>query len=201
MQEHEKPWNPLNVIDVAKQFASAPFPWWIAGGYAIELAVGEPVRLHSDIDVLVLRQDHLQTREFLSDWDCWVADPPGVLRFWPVGHSLDSVVHDVWCRKTPNDEWRLQIMLDESADGSWMSRRDVRVNSPIKDITRKTEIGVQYLAPHIQLFYKAKNIREKDQIDFDAVIDSQVALDGPWLREAIEQVYGSQHPWLERIPD
>lgn len=201
MQVHEKPWNPLTVDEVANQFARVPFPWWIAGGYAIELAVGEPVRPHSDIDVLVLRKDHLQTREWLCDWDCWVADPPGTLRFWPLGHSLGSAVHDVWCRKTPNDNWRLQVMLDESVDGSWVSRRDLRISSSIDSITCETKSGVRYLAPHIQLFYKAKNIREKDQIDFEAVIDSQVALDGVWLRDAIEQVYGSRHAWLARIPD
>ena len=121
MQEHEKPWSPLTVSDVADLFSTASFPWWIAGGYAIELAVGEPIRRHSDIDVSVLREDHLQARDLLSNWDCWVADPPGALRYWPLGSALDSNVHDFWCRESSNDDWRLQVMLDEAANGNWIS--------------------------------------------------------------------------------
>ena len=186
--------------EVAAHFAAAPFPWWIAGGYAIELALEKPVRLHSDLDVLVLREDHIQARELLSDWDCWVADPPGVLRPWLLGGSLDIAIHDVWCRKTSNDNWRFQIMLDESVDGLWLSRRDRRVAASINEITWKTKTGICFLAPHIQLFYKAKNIREKDQVDFDAVIDAGIPINSAWLRHAISQTYGHQHPWLKCIP-
>ena len=75
------------------------------------------------------------------------------------------------------------------------------VSYPVKEFVWETESGVRFLAQHIQLFYKAKNVRDKDQIDFDAVIDSEVALDGAWLRGAIKQVYGARHAWLDRIPD
>lgn len=201
MQEFEKPWNPLTVDEVANLFGAASFSWWIAGGYAIELAVGESIRSHSDMDVLVLRQDHIRLRDLFGDWNCWVVDPPGVLKRWPRGHVLDHSVHDVWCRTDHADDWRLQLMLDESANGSWISRRNLRVTASIEDITWRTDAGVRFLAAHIQLFYKAKNIREKDQIDFDAVIDSQLAIDGPWLRQAIELTYGAKHSWLERIPE
>ncbi|MFE3071090.1 nucleotidyltransferase domain-containing protein [Streptomyces sp. NPDC059247] len=34
-------------------FAEADFPRWIAGGYAIELAVGRELRAHGDLDILV----------------------------------------------------------------------------------------------------------------------------------------------------
>lgn len=74
MKEHEKPWEPLSVDEVSYQFSGASFPWWIAGGLAIELAVDKTLRIHSDIDVLVLRRDQVQVRELLRYWDCWVAE-------------------------------------------------------------------------------------------------------------------------------
>jgi hypothetical protein len=52
------PWEPAQPLEAAAIFAAMPCPWWIAGGFAIELAIGRPVRDHADIDVLVLRQDH-----------------------------------------------------------------------------------------------------------------------------------------------
>jgi hypothetical protein len=50
-------------------------PWWIAGGCAIELAVGQPVRDHADVDVLVLRRDRLAVQRALPGWDWQAADP------------------------------------------------------------------------------------------------------------------------------
>ena len=93
---------------LSRLFSAVPFRLWIAGGIALELAVGSAIRVHSDIDVLLFRHDHIAAREQLDAWDCWVADPPGTLRHWPVGEQLGGSVHDVWCRGTSEDEWRLQ---------------------------------------------------------------------------------------------
>ena len=199
MLEHEKPWNPLTIDEVASLFSNATFPWWIAGGIALELAIGGTIRKHADIDVLILRRDHDAARALLNDWNCWAADPPGRLRPWRVGTELGSGVHDVWCRRTPSDDWRLQLMLDESDEEDWVSRRSQQIRLPIKEITRITATGVPYLAPHVQLFYKAKNLREKDEVDFAAVIDSGITIDTVWLHDAIVRVYGGHHPWLARL--
>ena len=142
MQEHLRPWNPLTVNQTSKLLASAPFPWWIAGGNAIELAVGKEIRSHGDIDVLVLRRDHVALRAMLSQWNVWAADPPGTLRPWPVDERLSPSIHDVWCRQSPGDNWRLQIMIDESAANDWQSRRDSRVRASIESITRRTDEGI-----------------------------------------------------------
>jgi len=50
---------------VAAVFSRADVPWWIAGGYAIELAVGHAFREHEDIGVLLLRRDQLAVQEVL----------------------------------------------------------------------------------------------------------------------------------------
>jgi aminoglycoside-2''-adenylyltransferase len=74
------PWQPARPLEAAAIFSAMTCPWWIAGGYAIELAVGGPVREHDDIDVLVLRRDQLHVQQALSGWEWWAADPPGTLR-------------------------------------------------------------------------------------------------------------------------
>ncbi len=199
MQNVQKPWNPLTVEETSIVFVNAPFPWWIAGGFALELAIGDRIREHADIDVLLLRSDHLAARALLKDWDCWAADPPGQLRAWLMEQRLDASVRDIWCRKKPQDDWRMQLMLDESDGTDWVSRRDNRVRAPIQEITRTTSTGIPYLAPHIQLYYKAKNPRPQDEVDFEAVLDSGISLDTSWLRTAISHTYGPQHPWLARL--
>ena len=203
MQEHEKSWQPLTVEEVTYLFVEASFPVWIAGGIGLELALGQTIReYHSDIDVFLLRRDHLEARQLLADWDCWAADPPGSLRPWPVGQVLSTTVHDIWCRRSPDGAWQLQLMIDEvDACGNWVSRRDCDICAPIDEITGTTGSGIDYLAPHIQLYYKAKNPREKDQIDFEAIIDSGISVNTNWLRRAISHSYGAMHPWLKRLPE
>ena len=94
MQEHEKPWTPLTVEEVDHLFSEASFPVWIAGGMALELALGQAIReSHSDINVFLLRRDHLQVREFLADWGCWAADPIAGLTSTPIGCAMQSHTH------------------------------------------------------------------------------------------------------------
>jgi hypothetical protein len=91
-------WEPASVEEVGAAFARHPGPWWVAGGVAIELAVGRRIRDHADIDIGVLRTDHVAAPDVLPDWELWAADPPGTLRPWARGEVLPREVHDVWCR-------------------------------------------------------------------------------------------------------
>jgi hypothetical protein len=119
-----------------------PCPWWIAGGFAIELAIGRPVRDHGDIDVLVLRQ--------------------------------------------------------ESSDGDWVSRRNPGIRRPIAGIGKTSADGIPSLAPEIRLFYKAKNLRPKDETDFTAVLPFVTQAQRQWLSDAIARTRGD-HPWRDRL--
>ncbi|MEV6646704.1 hypothetical protein [Amycolatopsis sp. NPDC051371] len=55
-------WEPAPLSEVVELFSAVRAPWWIAGGYAIELAVGRAFREHADVDVLLLRRDQLGQR-------------------------------------------------------------------------------------------------------------------------------------------
>ncbi|WP_411072962.1 nucleotidyltransferase domain-containing protein [Streptomyces sp. cmx-4-25] len=193
-------WVPDRPVDVAAIFVKADFPWWIAGGYAIELAVGRELRAHGDLDVLVLRRDRALVRGLLADWDLYVADPPGQgeLRPWRPGEVLQQPLHDIWCRHTPKAPWSVQLMLDEAEDTQWVSRRDPAVRLPIDQLGRTTETGIPYLAPEVQLFYKAKATRDKDETDFEAVLPLLDAPARAWLADAIKAIAPGHH-WLRRI--
>jgi hypothetical protein len=75
------PWEPASPAEVAAVFAGLGGPWWIAGGMAIELAAGRPFRDHGDIDVLILRRDHLRVQSVLAGWEWIAADRTRALRF------------------------------------------------------------------------------------------------------------------------
>jgi hypothetical protein len=191
-------WEPASVEEVAAAFARHAGPWWIAGGVAIELAVGRRIREHADIDVGVLRTDHLAAHDVLLGWELWAADPPGTLRPWARGEVLRAEVHDVWCRPDAAAPWQIQLMIDESEGVDWVSRRDPGVRLPLGLAVRRTTTGVPFLAPQVQLYYKAESPRPKDRIDLDAALPLLGPPERTWLRAVIER-RDPGHPWLDRL--
>lgn len=200
------PWEPATPREVAERFSvlRPGAPWWIAGGYAIELAVGYAFRDHGDLDVLLLRRDQLAVQEALDGWQWWAADPPGTLRPWRSGEVLGPDVHDIWCRPGPDEPWRIQVMLDASSGQDWVSRRDSRVRRPIDALGAMSQASpahpapVPYLAPEVQLYYKARNPRPKDERDFTAVLPVLTAEQRHWLLDALALTQ-EHHPWADRL--
>jgi hypothetical protein len=194
-------WEPLTVDQVAMIFAAASFPWWIAGGWAIDLFVGHQTRPHDDLDVVFLREDQRTIQDTLAGWDLWAADPPGSLRPWSPGELLPFHVHDVWCRRTPSAPWCLQLMLADCDGDRWLYRRDRRVSAPLSQIGRRTESGISFLSPEVQLLFKAKSPnRPKDELDFDAALPRLDRTSRQWLIGALN-VVDPGHPWLARLEE
>ncbi|MFF1839892.1 nucleotidyltransferase domain-containing protein [Streptomyces sp. NPDC058231] len=193
------PWEPAPLAEVARRFAPLRTPWWIAGGHAIELAVGHSFRGHADIDVLLLRRDQLTAQRTLAGWEWWAADPPGTLRPWLRHEILPPEVHDIWCRPGPDEPWRIQFMLDEADGDEWVFRRDSRIRLPLDRLGRVSGDGIPYLEPHVQLLYKAKSRRPKDEVDFTTTLPVLDADRRAWLTETITLAHGADHPWAVRL--
>lgn len=198
-REREKPWQPLSPAGLASVFREARFPWWIAGGHAIEHFVGRRIRSHADIDVLALRRNSADLRRHLADWDCWVADSPGQFRPWRLVEPLRDDIHDIWCREDQGSPWAFQVMLDESDGLEWRSRRCAAVSMPLRELGVSNPQGAFILAPEVQLFYKAKSPRAKDEIDFEASLPLLSPEQRTWLAHAIERAYGPENIWAERL--
>lgn len=192
--------EPLTVADVSALFRSADFPWWIAGGWGLDLFLGHETRAHDDTDVLVLRRDQQRLQKHLEGWDLRAADPPGTgsLRAWPPGENLNLPVHEVWCRSESTRPWQLEILLGETTNEQWAFRRNSNVTRPLELFGATTKEGVPYVAPEVLLLFKAKHLRPKDEQDFDAVVDELQRESRDWLREAIAATH-PEHPWIKRL--
>lgn len=196
------PWEPLTPAEVVDIFARLPSQpnWWFAGGYAIELFVQRAIRPHGDIDVLLLRRDQQVVHQLLPGWDVQAADPPGHLRPWPVGETLPDGVHDIWCREGASAPWRIQFMLDEANGDVWRSRRNPAVTLPLAQLGRRTADGWRYLAPQVQLFYKATAaaLRPKDETDFAASLPQLSQSARRWLDQALS-LQSPHHHWRDQL--
>ncbi len=186
------------MTEVGQCFADAPFTWGIAGGYAIEQFVGRPFRAHGDIDIVVFRDEQLMLQRWLNGWQLFAADPPGTLRPWRAGEALLYGIHDIWGHERQSDAWQLQIMLVETEGDEWFSRRDRRVRGR-RDELLVTYGGLPCLRVEVQLFYKARNPRPKDALDFEACLPRLDTAARDWLCDQLRLLYPEDHPWLARL--
>jgi Aminoglycoside-2''-adenylyltransferase len=50
-------WGVLTPHDAADLLSAARLPWWIAGGWALDLFLGKGTRAHKDLDIGIFRKD------------------------------------------------------------------------------------------------------------------------------------------------
>jgi hypothetical protein len=188
----------LSVKELAAVLHPASFQWWVAGGYAVEHFVGRPIRSHADIDVLLLRRDAKDLHRLLQGWEIW-ASSSGRLHPWQTNAGLAPDVNDIWCRRSGEQVWRFQLMLDGSDGDIWRSRRCPGVNMPIRDLGVISQDNLPFLRIEVQLFYKAKTPRPKDEQDLEACLPLLNVDQKMWLHQAIQLAYGEKSPWLTRF--
>jgi hypothetical protein len=189
------PWEPLGLDSVVEAFSSAPFQWWISGGHALDLHLGRTWRRHEDTDLGVMRRDLSSLHAHLFRWDLHVA-AAGQLTPWR-GEPLDVDHHqnNVWCRVNADGPWVLDVTIGEGSDRSWIYRRDPSVSVPWDMAVLRTAEGIPYLAPELQLLYKSKGLRPKDEVDAAEVIPSLDARQ----RELLSRLLKPDHPWQRRL--
>ncbi len=76
-------------------------------------------------------------------------------------------------------------MVINTDHDQWISRRTTQIRGSLLTLGSVTKDGIPYLAPEIQLLYKAKGLRLKDEADFARTL--------PALDEKSRQ-------WLARVP-
>jgi len=185
-------WAPCSVDEVMARFAGAPMRWWISGGRALAMHVGRTWRLHDDTDVGIVRHEASLLREVLASWEVWVA-AAGALRVWD-GAALVAEHHEnnLWCRPQAEAPWALDVTVGEGDATHWIYRRDPRLRVPWAEAVRQTASGVPYLAPELQLLFKAKGLRSKDTVDAEVVIPTLTAGERARLRRWLP----ADHPWV-----
>lgn len=196
-------WQPWSPEEVARFFSALTVPWWIAGGWGLDLFLGEQTREHEDIDVQILRRDQQEVRTLLGEWDVQGANPGGLPSAWPfqewkTGQILSPSIHDIWCRPHKTAPWAIQLIVGDTIDDQWLFRRNPRIRRPLATVGHRTPDGIPYLAPELQLLYKAKAPRRKDEADFTRVLPALDAQSRQWLAQSLALIHPG-HVWLAEL--
>jgi Aminoglycoside-2''-adenylyltransferase len=190
-------WSPMAPDEVRVLFDRAPFPWWIAGGWAIEAAGGR-ARSHWDTDVVVLSRDLAGIREWFADWHLWEVQQ-GNLRPLMPGDRLSTGREQLWVRRDASSPWVLDLLLTPSEGNEWLYKRDPSVRLPLEEIGHSVA-SVPYLLPSLVLLFKAKASRPKDEADLVSLLPDVSRQQRQWLAEAIRKEK-PDHPWLAKLDD
>lgn len=180
---------PCKTFELMQNFTK---PWYIAGGWAIDLFIGQQTRDHKDIEIAIYRQDQLTLQRYLSDWEL-VKIAAGQKLAWPPGEHLELPIHELHARSSNGE--KLEILLNEHKNQKWQFRRHLSITRPLGQVGMKTNSGIPFLSPEIVLLYKSKNPRAEDEHDFENTALLLPNQRRAWLKRSIEQ-YLPGHDWV-----
>lgn len=191
---------------MGRWLAGLPGPWWVAGGWAIDLWLGEVSREHEDIEVSVLRADQQALYAHCGDWrrftpreDIWV----------PMGadEQLELPEFQVQVRPPalalaahPGLPAEFEFMLNDVADGAWRFRPEPTIRRAWERVIVVGPFGIPAVAPELVLLHKARHHRPKDEHDFAHALPHLDAERRAWFRAALAQIRPAD-PWLTALDD
>jgi hypothetical protein len=186
-------WTPS---EVARRLAGTTMPWYVAGGWALDLFVGRPTREHGDIEIAIPAASFGEIRDRLPGY---VFDAVDDGRIWEnATHEELAATWQTWLRDPATDRYLLDVFREAHDGDTWICRRDETIRLPYRDVIRFDADGIPYLAPELVLLFKAKNMRAKDQADFDGVRPQLTARQRKRMAALLTRVHPG-HPWLAAL--
>jgi hypothetical protein len=171
-------------------------PWFVAGGWTIDLSVNEVTRDHKDIDICIFREDAEYALNYFHDWDIHVAIP-GEHRLEKVTH-LSDIEPPRYCLHLFQNKEFLEILFTERIDDEVIFRKNRDVRMSINDFWKQSE-NISFVNPAWQLLFKSLSTREEDERDFKEYINKvDDCRSKKWLFKSMKEVKGNQI-WIEEL--
>jgi len=195
---------------VASLLSGLAVPWWITGGWAIDLAVGHVTRDHANVNVMMLERDEHALRELTGVDIQLTADgqPPAP---WTAATRLtalpdpgphpgpkggpgrpDRAAPGRPVLRGENLPLPAEVIPASAVGSIWVYKKGTHVfTRPLAEITRHRQ-GIPFLAPEVVLLIKARPglgrpRTDNDQHDFESTLPLLSAEQRSWLKGAIER--------------
>ncbi|WP_329585752.1 hypothetical protein OG500_33770 [Kitasatospora sp. NBC_01250] len=186
-------WGPS---EVARRLAGIGTPWYVAGGWALDLFHGRQTRAHGDTEIGIPAAGFAEVRERFPGH---VFDAVGSGRIWEgAPPQALAAVHQTWLRDPATGDYLLDVFREPHDGDTWICRRDETIRLPYRDVIRRTPDGVPYLAPELVLLFKAKGDRPQDQADFEAAVPQLTPAQRATLADLLARVHPG-HRWLAQL--
>jgi hypothetical protein len=190
-------WDPLDPTTIAAFMEGFDRPWWIIGGWSLEVFTGVS-RHHEDMDISILSRDAEAFRRFLGDaWTPWNVDE-GWLRPFDARFKDVRCDSQVWVRRNATSPWVLDVPFTPDTDGRWTNKRHLAHTEDLEDVTWVAPDGLRYARPEVTLMFKAAQVREKDREDAEVTIPMLNDRARAWLRDAVARM-DPDHGWVRNL--
>ena len=192
------------VFAVCRFMADFPTPWWLGGGWAIEVWAGSPSREHEDIEICVLRGDQELVYTYCAGWQFFT---PVDNEWAPMagGERLLFPRFMLQLRRTPETAVAVagmppefEFLLNDLTDGRWIFHHEPSIRLPLERVYGRSPLGLPVTAPEVLLLHKAWYHRPKDDHDFAVALPRFSAAQRAWLRRTLEE-YHPGDPWLASL--
>ena len=189
-------WRPEEIVPVLE---GVGVPWYVAGGWALDLFLGEERREHRDLEIAVPGERFDEVAGVLSGFELFVVVEGGKGISLPDGRDRLGDTHQTWVLDPAADRWRLDVFREPSTGDSWICRRDRSLRLPYSRLIQHTADGIPYALPEVILLFKAKHAdEEKNERDFRDTVPRLGAERRRWLHDALERIEPA-HAWLPRL--
>lgn len=196
-------WDPLSPAEVGAALTALPIPWWIGGGWAVDLAVGRSTRPHRDLDVVVLRPHAAVMLAHLAEgWHPYTTGRPtgSGLERWSVDHDVGTEVgsDSAWIAHPDGTRWAFELAFMDIDQGRWILRGNPGVGGPVTEMGWATDDGILVIRPEIALLFKALRAESRPEDDQDLAVALPLLShrQRSWLGGAVESCCGPGHRWL-----
>jgi hypothetical protein len=184
-------WDAWEPPVVAARLRGVGVPWYVAGGWAIDLHLGGKRREHADLEIAVPAAHFDAVAARFPELEFHVAGDGEVV---PVTPEAMAEHFQTWAHDPASGVWRFDLMREPHDADIWISRRDASLRRPYREIVRHTRDGIPYLSPDVGLLFKAKYGRPKDADDYAAVAPYLTPAERAWLDQALDRLHPG-HAW------
>lgn len=180
-----------------------PRPWFVAGGWALDLFLDRQVQPRGQIEIAVSRRDQAYLPTQFHGWSIetveqgqarasvpgqWLAPPRYQLR---VSRAVEASVTELT---------RLEVALYEGEENRWQHRGTPAIELEREYVGYEAAAGLPVLIPEIVLLEAARGASAAQEKDFAAVLPALEDEGIAWLRWALAAAYPG-HPWITRLDE
>ncbi|MEU4240572.1 hypothetical protein [Actinoplanes sp. NPDC026619] len=184
-------WQSWHPAVVAERLAGVATPWYVAGGWAVDLHLGRTTREHEDLEIGVPRERFAEVAGRFPELAFYVAGSGRVVPATP--DALDAE-YQTWALDAAAELWRFDVMREPHDGDTWVSRRHASLRRPYTSIVCLSRDGIPYLSPEVVLLFKAKHRRPKDEADHALLAPVLTEAQRAWLDAALDLVHPG-HAW------
>ncbi|HJE24752.1 MAG TPA: amino acid transporter [Methylorubrum populi] len=190
----ENAWDAWTPHELRQRLREVIVPWYVAGGWALDIWHGKQTRVHEDLEFVALRHDADHFRNILYELD-FFAVKDGIIEYLPPSVPVPSDVSQIWGGDMQRGVWRVDLMIEQGAPDLWVYKRNQAIKMARSDAVRVSEGGIPYLAPMIVVLFKAKHCRDKDRADFELCLPKFSACEMEQLIIWLNDLHPN-HEWL-----